>query len=286
MKPAQRIPLIKRLSARLASLDWGELDMTLRQFGLPWSDEWGGDKRSYCMWHLEQGKDDGLNALAEYLFPDGEEITVAAAEGPWEGEQFKLFLSHISAKKKFAAELKVQLAFFGIDGFVAHSDIKPTKEWLDVIDRALRSCDALAAILTDGFKESDWTDQEVGYVVARRALVIPIDLGLTPYGFISRYQSLNERGASAPQVANDVFEILMSHDLTSARMSDALVNRLATSDSFREAINTMKLIDTHVKTYTPQMLRTLEQAVEKNRQVRDAFNVPERIEAIVERESQ
>jgi hypothetical protein len=288
VKPGDRIRLIKKLAPRLASLDWSELDLTLRQFGFSWSEEWEGDKRSYVMWHLERVDDDQkLLDLKEYLFPTAEhEMSVAPLEGPWEGDFFKLFLTHVAAKKKFVSDVKTHLRRLGIDGFVAHADIKPTKEWLDVIDQALRSCDALAAFLTNGFKESDWTDQEVGYVVARRELIIPINRGLTPYGFISRYQALDGRGASAESVAQDVFEILISHDLTSARMAAALVNRLAISESFRMSIDTMKLIKNKVSVFTPETLRAMEQAKEKNRQVRDAFNVPDAISEIVKRESQ
>lgn len=51
--------------------------------------------------------------------------------------------------------------------FVAHAAINPTEEWQQVIEYALRSCDACAALLAPGFKESDWTDQEVGFCMAR-----------------------------------------------------------------------------------------------------------------------
>jgi hypothetical protein len=44
---------MKKLSAALESLDWDELDLTLRQFGFPWSHNWEGDKRSYVLSHLE-----------------------------------------------------------------------------------------------------------------------------------------------------------------------------------------------------------------------------------------
>lgn len=52
--------------------------------------------------------------------------------------------------------------------------------------------DALAAILMPGFKESDWTDQEVGVAVGRGVLVIPIIRGLILYGLISKFQGMND----------------------------------------------------------------------------------------------
>ena len=50
--------------------------------------------------------------------------------------------------------------------------------------------DALAAILTPGFNESKWTDQEVGVAVGRGSLIIPIRKGMNPYGFIGKYQGM------------------------------------------------------------------------------------------------
>ena len=69
-------------------------------------------------------------------------------------------------------------------------------------------------------------------------------------------------------------------------MSEALVNRLATSESFRMSIDTKNLIRDNVQTYTPQMLRTLEESVARNRQVREAFGVPGWINQLVEQEAQ
>lgn len=73
-----------------------------------------------------------------------------------------------------------------MSSFVAYTDIKPTKEWQGEIENALHSMDALAAILMPGFKDSDWTDQEVGVAIGRGVPIIPIMRGLTPYGFIGK----------------------------------------------------------------------------------------------------
>ena len=51
----------------------------------------------------------------------------------WEERRFRLFLSHTSAHAGTVAALKNKLTQHLIDGFVAHEDIKPTKEWDDVI---------------------------------------------------------------------------------------------------------------------------------------------------------
>jgi hypothetical protein len=47
-----------------------------------------------------------------------------------------------------AKELKDALVLYAIDGFVAHEDIEPTKEWLIEIETALETCHGLVALLT------------------------------------------------------------------------------------------------------------------------------------------
>jgi hypothetical protein len=128
----------------------------------------------------------------------------------WEAHHFRLFLSHLSTFKKTTGALQAALRRYGISAFVAHVDIEPTREWQDEIEAGLFSMDALVAILMPGFKESNWTDQEVGVAIGRGVLVIPIIRGLTPYGFIGKYQGLQANGMTVPQVAEQVFGILVA----------------------------------------------------------------------------
>lgn len=94
-------------------------------------------------------------------------VTSDVATRFWGGSGFRLFLSHKSEVKKETAALKDRLALFGVSAFVAHEDIHPTREWQNEIENALHTMDAFAALLTHGFHDSDWTDQEVGFALAR-----------------------------------------------------------------------------------------------------------------------
>jgi hypothetical protein len=96
------------------------------------------------------------------------------------------------------AKLKGDLELFGATAFVAHSDIHPTREWQDEIENALATADCLVALLTSDFHDSDWTDQEIGYAVARGMPIIPVKLGSDPYGFIGKYQAVSCTWATAP----------------------------------------------------------------------------------------
>src|SRR2546425_3622997 len=66
----------------------------------------------------------------------------------WEPDHFRLFITHVATRKIEAHELKRHLEPFYVSCFVAHDDIEPTREWEDEIEEALRTMDALAALLS------------------------------------------------------------------------------------------------------------------------------------------
>lgn len=74
-----------------------------------------------------------------------------------------LFLSHKAKYRDKISKLAKNLNADGIRTFVAHHDVKPTLEWRSEILNALDTMTHFVAFLTDGFHESRWTNQEVGY---------------------------------------------------------------------------------------------------------------------------
>ena len=130
-------------------------------------------------------KDSGLLLAGERVVPPD------ATRRIWGDGGFRVFLSHKSEVKKETADLKDRLRLFGIACFVAHEDIHPTKAWQDEIENALASMDGFVALLTADFHDSDWTDQEVGFAIARGVPLIAVRLGKDPYGFIGKFQGLS-----------------------------------------------------------------------------------------------
>jgi hypothetical protein len=142
----------------------------------------------------------------------------------WEPNHFRLFLSHLSSFKATTAKLRISLRKFAISGFVAHEDIEPTKEWQDEIEAALFSMDALVALVTPKFKESEWADQEIGIAIGRGSLVIPVMREAVPHGFIGKFQAVNGKGKSILQVATEIFETLLNSGQTRSRLLTCLVD--------------------------------------------------------------
>lgn len=123
----------------------------------------------------------------------------------WKPDFFRLFISHVSANKVSATNLKKHLAQYGIDSFVAHEDIEPSKEWIIEIDNALFSMDALCAIVVPDFIRSQWCDQEVGIALGQRKPVFAIDNGAVPYGFFGKYQALKNKSGKATTMAHELW---------------------------------------------------------------------------------
>ena len=118
----------------------------------------------------------------------------------------RAFVSHKAEFREGAAELKEHLRWYGISAFLAHEDIAPTREWQDEILLALESMDVMIPLLTPGFRESEWTNEEVGYAnVCRDVQIIPrgaVRRGADPCGFIGRYQDpMNGSRKTYPELA-------------------------------------------------------------------------------------
>jgi hypothetical protein len=167
------------------------------------------------------------------LLLDGTRVVAPDAETRIWGDGYRVFLSHKTEVKVETAKLKEELAKFGATCFVAHEDIHPTKDWQDEIENALASCDAFVALLSKDFHESNWTDQEVGYAVARGIPIIAVRLGRDPYGFIGKFQALRSDWDAAPL---DIAKLLIKED----RMVAAYIQQIARSRNF---IDSNKLAD-------------------------------------------
>ena len=284
MTPGERVKAIKSIADAMEGLDSSERDLILSEFGIrPIDFDFSGRKWDYLLAVLQGEADDKIETLLGFVSGASTPVPVVEARKlPWASSRFRLFASHRAADKALVSEVKRRLARLAVDLFVAHEDIEPSKEWLEEIDLALDTCDALAAFLTTDFHGSDWCDQEVGFAMRRHVLIVPVCLGVTPYGFMNRYQGLKADKLSPTETAEAIFDILVSNDLTAARMSDALVNLTANAGSFYEAIEGSKLLG-RVTRWTPELLRELEESIESNNQVSGAFGAPGRIRAIIAR---
>ena len=111
-------------------------------------------------------------------------------ENLWSTTKIRLFISHRDAVKAHVHDLASCLYEHGINSFVAHETIEPDEDWQKEIRRALQSMDAMLAFVTDDLFDSIWTNQEIGYALARSVPIISIKVGKQdPAGFYTASSS-------------------------------------------------------------------------------------------------
>jgi hypothetical protein len=292
MKPAQRIPLLKKLATALSSEDmpWADMTLTLRQFGFSaedvWGeDEWGNDlgpsRYGFALHHLENsGDDEKLLELERYLDPSADQQGPPSSTdpGPWKTKtSFRLFISHTHPNAKLAAGIKAFLGKSRIECFVAHNDIAPSEKWREVIRTALLTTHAMTALVTDDFRTSEWCDQEVGFALARSMLVVPVMCdNARPHGFLGEFQAIKLKDTkSAWTPATKIFSIMAKHKETRDRMAGPIVRRYAKSHDFNE-ISSMYSLMTHIPkdAWTNELVKECKQAAIDNVSIKKAKTTP------------
>jgi TIR domain len=284
LKTSDRVTLMKEIAKRLGSESWTFVDTTLDAFGLPTKSDWGGDDdhSDYVLAMIKEGPDDALLQLAEHLGFQLHSKAPVVDPPFWRKGMLRLFITHLANHRGFATELQGALEERGISGFVAHNDIEPTLEWQNEIETALSTCEALVALLHPNFHKSNWTDQEIGYVMGRGLPVFTIGFGRDPYGFIARFQAFDGENKSAEKIARELFEAFLKNKQTKGRMADALVNLFAESESFADAKHNMGLLE-EITSWKPSYSARLRSAVKHNRQIRESFGVSQRVENLIEK---
>ena len=193
----------------------------------------------------------------------------------WGERRFKLFLSHVSAHKVSVGKLSTALSIYGVSAFVAHDDIEPSLEWRDEIEIALRSMDALAALVTPEFHASLWTDQEVGWAFGRGVLAMPVMLGGTPYGFLGKFQGVSGGDLKRPaDLASLIVKALLGNRQTQAEMRRALVAAFAAVITYEQAKFVSKIL-VQLTDFTDEEKSAIWKAYEDNGQIRDSYGVRE-----------
>lgn len=282
LTPSERVLLIREIAKRLGGEDWPLIDVTLKQFSLPWSDEWRGERDAYVLAMIQDGEDRVLLDLARHV--GFHPTTEPPGMDPpfWRAGMLRLFLAHLASHRDLAAELQGALRWYGISAFVAHNDIEPTAEWQTEIETALATCHALVALLHPTFHESNWTDQEIGFAMGRGVPVFSVRFGLDPYGFIGRFQAFGGTNKPAKVIARELFDAYRANKQTEGIMAEALVLLFEESSDFASAKDRIGHLE-ELKVWKTAFSSRLLAAEKRNSQISAAWGVPERITALVEK---
>ncbi len=283
LSASKRTTMLKQIGERLQVEEWPLIDVTLVQFGLPKSDTWQGDKYAYVLQMCTEAPDHTLIELAQHVGYLVEETLKPGIDPPfWRKRMFRLFISHLSTGKAYAAELQEALLNFGICGFVAHNDIEPTLEWQSQIETALSTADSLVALLQPDFHKSHWTDQEIGFAMGRGLPVFAVRFGQDPYGFIGRFQAFTGSGKSADELGRELFDSYRKNKQTMKRMGEVLVNLFEDSRNFASAKVRIAYLE-GLEEWDSSFIPRLDAASKSNPQISGSFGVPQRVQKLCEK---
>lgn len=229
---------------------------------------------------IKKAEDDILIKLAEHV--DNQDRIIPRPPTFWREDTVRIFISHISKYKKEAAALQNELTHYKCSAFVAHEDIVPTLEWQTEIETALRTMDALVALITPEFDTSKWTDQEIGFALGRSINIIPVRLGLDPYGFIGKTQGLQGEGKKNSEIAAEIIIILINKGFNSLDSAQPDVDTFVNSWSYADAKKHIGILEKYNK-LSNKSLQAIEKALADNPQISNSFGVPERVKALLAR---
>ena len=126
LKPGQRVDLIRAASQDLARRSWDDVWLILGQFKVP-HHTWHWDSLyEFSTQALIETTDAQLQELYAYLV--GEQQEHSNEITPWTAEGLRLFVNHLATHHVMIGQVAEHMAEFGVECFVAHRDIAPSRE--------------------------------------------------------------------------------------------------------------------------------------------------------------
>lgn len=200
------ISLKESIVLSLEPSDYSMIDLVLDEYNTPQHNHYDFETtKEYILFKINELSVNELYSINDYL---NKRKTIQDNPKLWGDCDLKVFISHLSKEKIKAKALAKELNSYNASGFVAHIDIKPNDEWLKNIESALESMDVLLAIVTEDFKESDWTVQEIGFALGKGVPVIAIRNGMDPFGFFGKWQAIQGTGRYPKDIVKDFIVIV------------------------------------------------------------------------------
>ena len=107
-----------------------------------------------------------------------------------------------------------------------------------------------------------------------------VHLGTEPYGFIGKFQAIAQSKLTHSTLASKLFAILAKHPRTRQRISTASVCLFSDSETYAVAKERMCLLE-RLDYWDEELSAKARSAKDENRQICDAWEVPERLERLI-----
>ncbi len=199
------------------------------------------------------------------------------------------FISYSSVDKYLAGRLKNLLQWYGgYEIFVAHDDLTGGTIFAEEITKYITRAEFFIPLLTQSFKESDFTNQETGMAVVLDKEIIPVKLeAINPYGFINKYHALQLKPMKSQyphhdvdnlkEVAIAICKISLSYEKNGSiytKAKTSIAHAFCTSSDFYHTIAILQIIG-QCDDFTKEELKEITEAIKTNRCVYDARGISE-----------
>ena len=218
-----------------------------------------------------QPSTDNWREKSGVLISENNMVSPATVQDIWHNSPIHVFFSYTYDKHQLVEEIKVKLSRHGFSCFMAEIDIPTSERWEERIKKALMSSHVVVAFLTGEYHKSLWTDQELGFAVARNIPIIPINLGQKPYGFISQFQELK---CDTAKIADKLISCINSLEVGEIEdlNSYGAVYSLVHASSFKEANEAATRLYQCLK-LTMEQVNDILDAYNSNSQIQNAHQI-------------
>lgn len=176
------------------------------------------------------------------------------------------FISYSSKNKKTAGYIKKYLDKFAFNCFLAHEDIPPQTVWPEEIIKALKRCDLFLPILSQGFIESFFCQQETGFAYCKEIEILPIMISKEPMGMIADIQAIRFDKNNYDSSCWKIVKHVAIRTSLSETVLDALVKWFGESNSYDIATERAKKILNEFD-FSPNQVRAIRSYIKTNSQI-------------------
>jgi hypothetical protein len=266
MNVLERVQKIKNLATKLAVMDSLTATLLIRQFGwTPYSYiEGSSDERMHILiGFVQELSDTEISELSSAVDSLDLNVPEESSSADSADVRYRLFISHRSDARHIASEFKSNLSFMCIDAFVAHEDIGDNEVWKSSLQLNLDNCDGFIALVTDGFEESIWCQQEIGWATARKIQTMGIRFRdpVPPLGLLGEKQLI--RFSDYSDIARRVKDVITSTTTGMEKWRLSVLAYLESATSWNQVRNYWKHIENFGK-LNQQETELLTRAIRNN----------------------
>ena len=171
---------------------------------------------------------------------------------------------------------------------MAHDTVKPMDKWQEVILKGLKTMDIMLAFVTKDFHKSCWTNQEIGFALARNVPVLSLKLQQTsdPEGFIASEQALvgklDDPAAAAPKVYESFWSSSVQNEKLRKRLQRGLIDAFVGAQSYRDAEKYFDCMNELVDHLSDDERARIIEGFSDNDQLRDCYHLRDHLPHFLE----